>query len=68
MEGYCHPTLGKDALLCWHCYEQVERSVEQWRRFILNDAENPESPYPSFLNNYSFHEEDLHLKQKKIKE
>jgi hypothetical protein len=42
-EGHYHPTLGKKTLVCGSCLLKVEKSVAQWRDFILSNSFNPES-------------------------
>jgi hypothetical protein len=42
LEGYRHPTMGKDYLLCSHCFDTVFESVEKYRQFV--------SPYMGFFN------------------
>lgn len=34
IEGYRHPTMGKEYLLCSSCFDTVFTSVEQWRSVI----------------------------------
>ena len=45
MEGYRHPTMGKDTLLCSHCFDIVFERVEKYREFV--------SPYIGFFNKES---------------
>jgi hypothetical protein len=45
MEGYRHPTMGQDNLLCSHCFDTVFESVEKYRKFI--------TPYIGFFNKKS---------------
>ena len=45
IEGYRHPTMGKDGLLCGNCFDTVFESVERYRKFI--------TPYISFFNKES---------------
>jgi hypothetical protein len=45
IEGYRHPTMGKDDLLCSHCFDTVFVSVEKYREFI--------TPYIGFFNKKS---------------
>jgi len=45
MEGYRHPTLDKDNLLCSKCFHTVFESVEKYREFI--------TPYIGFFNKES---------------
>lgn len=42
IEGYRHPTMGKDYLLCSNCFDTVSVSVEKWSEFI--------SSYIGFFN------------------
>jgi transcription elongation factor Elf1 len=34
IEGYRHPTMGKDCLLCSNCFDTVTESVEKWSEII----------------------------------
>jgi ribosomal protein S14 len=34
IEGYRHPVMGKDYLLCRNCYDTLCGSVEKWKEFI----------------------------------
>ena len=34
IEGYRHPIMGKDYLLCSSCFDTVSVSVEEYREFI----------------------------------
>lgn len=44
-EGYRHPIMGKDSLLCNDCFDSVYESVVKWREAHL--------PYVDFFkNNY----------------
>ncbi len=45
MEGYRHPTMGKNNLVCSHCFDTVFESVEKYREFI--------TPYVDFFNKKS---------------
>jgi hypothetical protein len=45
LEGYRHPTMGKDTLLCSNCFDTVFESVEKYRKFIM--------PYIGFFNKES---------------
>ncbi len=51
IEGYRHPTMGKDYLLCSNCFDNVSASVEKWSEFI--------SPYIGFFNKESSTIEDI---------
>jgi hypothetical protein len=42
MEGYRHPTMGNNNLLCSKCFDTVFESVEKYRQFV--------SPYIGFFN------------------
>lgn len=41
-EGYRHPTMGKDYLLCRNCFDTIFESVEKYREFI--------TPYIDYFN------------------
>lgn len=43
--GYIHPTIGKDYLLCSKCFDKVSKSVNQWREFVVSNSFNKEKPY-----------------------
>jgi hypothetical protein len=34
IEGYRHPVMGKDYLLCRYCFDTVSTSVDKWKEFI----------------------------------
>jgi hypothetical protein len=51
MEGYRHPTMGKDNLLCSKCFDTVFESVEKYREFV--------SPYIGFFNKESSTIDDI---------
>jgi len=42
IEGYRHPTMGNNYLVCSDCFDTVFESVEKYREFI--------SPYIGFFN------------------
>jgi DNA-directed RNA polymerase subunit RPC12/RpoP len=42
IEGYRHPIMGKDYLLCNNCFDTVFESVEKYMEFV--------SPYIGFFN------------------
>ncbi len=42
-EGYCHPVMGKNNLLCSSCYDKISLSVEKWREFVLSNSFNNET-------------------------
>lgn len=65
-QGYRHPTLGPHSFVCKDCFENVEKSVECWGRFVLWNSFNPESPDPSFIDNYTFQHEHNKMQHKKI--
>jgi hypothetical protein len=43
LEGYRHPVLGNDSLLCSDCFDSVNESVVKWRDAHL--------PYVDFFKN-----------------
>jgi hypothetical protein len=45
LEGYHHPTLGREFLLCTQCFEIVDDSVTKWREAVL--------PYIDYFENKS---------------
>lgn len=51
IESYCHPTMGKDNLLCSKCFDTVFESVENYRKFI--------APYIGFFNKESSTKENI---------
>ena len=51
MEGYRHPTMGKDNLLCCNCFDTVFESIEKYREFV--------SPYIGFFNKESSTIDDI---------
>jgi hypothetical protein len=65
LEGYRHPTLGDESLLCPECFVNVEISVERWGRFILWSSFNPESPDPTYIDNFPFPKELETIRDKK---
>jgi len=67
LEGYRHPTMGVHCLICRSCFEKVETSVERWGRFVLWNSFNPESPDPTYLDNFPFPHEGTELSSKKPK-
>ena len=44
LQGYYHPTMGRNHLLCSKCFNQIFKSVEQWKNFVLANSFNSESP------------------------
>ncbi|KYK24766.1 hypothetical protein AYK25_01685 [Thermoplasmatales archaeon SM1-50] len=62
LEGHSHPTLGAKYLLCKECFLKIELSVERWGRFVLWNTFNPESPDPTYLDNFPF----LHVEREVI--
>ena len=44
LEGYRHPTLGKDYTLCSPCFDQVSESVARWGEFVLANSFDMRSP------------------------
>jgi hypothetical protein len=51
LEGYRHPILGKEHLVCSTCFDTVSESVEKYREFI--------SPYVGFFHTETSSIEDL---------
>jgi hypothetical protein len=51
MDGHRHPTMGKDNLLCSHCFDTVFESVAKYREFV--------SPYIGFFNRETSTIDDL---------
>jgi hypothetical protein len=43
LEGYRHPTLGKDYQLCSPCFNQVSESVTKWGEFVRTNSFNNKS-------------------------
>jgi len=41
-EGYRHPVLGAKELVCWACFEKVDKSVEEYRNFVLDCVKREE--------------------------
>ena len=39
-EGYRHPTMGKEYLLCGGCFNVIDKSVEEWRKFVTANSFN----------------------------
>lgn len=40
LEGYHHPTMGKNCHLCSLCFDQVSESVAKWGEFVLSNSFN----------------------------
>lgn len=66
-QEYRHPTLGVHSVVCKECFENVEKSVERWGRFVLWNSFNPESPDPSFIDNFPFQYENNKMQHKKTR-
>jgi hypothetical protein len=58
IEGYRHPTMGKDHLLCSNCFDTVSASVEKYMEFI--------SPYVGFFNKETSTIEDIQKLEENI--
>ena len=43
LEWRYHPALGKKILVCSNCFKKLEGSMEQYRKFILNEFGNKET-------------------------
>jgi len=67
LEGHSHPTLGAEYLVCRECYFKVELSVDRWRRFILWNSFNPESPDPTYIENLPIPQANTETIEKKSK-
>jgi hypothetical protein len=52
VEGYRHPTMGKNYLLCSSCFDTVFASVGRYQEFV--------SPYVDFFNKETSTMEDIH--------
>ena len=57
LEGYRHPVLGNDSLLCSNCFDTVHESMVKWREAIL--------PYVGYFNNSSS-KKNYHIDLKKM--
>ena len=55
LEGYNHPTLGKEFLLCSRCFDTVDESIANWVEFVISN---------SFNNGYSKNSLQLNLENK----
>jgi hypothetical protein len=66
LEGYRHPTLGRNVFLCWDCYQKVWESVVRWERFIAWNSFDPAAPDPTFIDNFPFPYREKKIRQKKI--
>jgi len=51
IEGYRHPTMGKEYLVCNHCFDTVNASVDTWREVV--------SSYVGFFYKESSTRDDL---------
>jgi hypothetical protein len=56
-EGYRHPVFGRNALLCSHCFDIINDSMNKWREanlpyvdFFKNDY--PNKSYRTNIKNY----------------
>jgi len=48
-KGYCHPTMGKNHLLCSSCFDVVSNSVDKWKEFVLANSFNKKSTKKDLL-------------------
>ena len=39
-EGYQHPTMGKKHNLCSPCFDNVNDSVDEWKKFVVANSFN----------------------------
>jgi len=62
-EGYRHPTMGKEVLLCSDCFDTIWESEIWWGRFVLWNSFNSESPDPSFSDSYPFPHKDMKMRK-----
>jgi hypothetical protein len=37
-EGYRHPAMGKEYLLCSSCFDVIDKSVEEWCKFVTANS------------------------------
>ena len=37
-EGYRHPAMGKEYLLCGSCFDVIAKSVEEWSKFVTANS------------------------------
>ena len=44
-EGYRHPALGKNGLVCSECFDFIEESMEQYRNFVLRQFKQDEEKH-----------------------
>ena len=51
IEGYRHPTMGKEHLICSRCFDSVSVSVEQWQKVV--------SWYAGFFHTETTAQDDL---------
>jgi len=51
IEGYRHPTMGKEYLICNHCFDTVIASVDTWQEAV--------SSYVDFFHKESSTRDDL---------
>ncbi|PNX49658.1 MAG: hypothetical protein BV457_00975 [Thermoplasmata archaeon M9B1D] len=58
IEGYRHPVMGKDHLLCKNCFDTVSASVEKYQEFL--------SQYNGFFKKETSVTEDIQKIEKNI--
>ena len=42
-EGYRHPVMGKEYLLCCSCFNVTAKSVEEWRKLVTANTYNKDA-------------------------
>jgi len=42
-EGYRHPVMGKEYLLCSSCFNVIAKSVDEWRKFVKANSYNSDA-------------------------
>ena len=54
--GYRHPVKGKESLLCSKCFDIIDKSVEEWRNFVIANS----------FDNYAISNKDIIQQSKGI--
>ena len=39
LNRYFHPMLGKNRMVCGHCFSQIDTQLTKWRSFVLQHSE-----------------------------
>ncbi|MBU0497967.1 MAG: hypothetical protein KKC68_00140 [Candidatus Thermoplasmatota archaeon] len=60
-----HPVRGKKVLVCLHCFEVIQESLEKYQDFILNDLDHGmlKKETDFITNNLAFHNVQNHNKK-----